>query len=77
LEPDLTILVRVEPEVAAERGGEGDRFEAEGLEFQRAVAAGYEAVAAENPERVVVVDGEGSEGEVHGRVMALVRERQP
>ncbi len=75
LEPDLTLLIQVDPEVAAARGTEGDRFEGEGLEFQRAVAAGYDEIAAENPGRVAVIDGEGTEEQVHERVMTAIRSR--
>jgi dTMP kinase len=75
LEPDLTILVRVDPEVAIARGAEQDRFEREGIEFQRAVAAAYDGIAAGNPERVEVIDGDGDVEAVHARVMAAVRAR--
>lgn len=75
LEPDLTLLVRVEPELAAGRGSEGDRFEREGIEFQRVVARAYDKIAENNAGRVVVVDGEGDVDEVHERVIAIVRDR--
>ncbi|HZA59822.1 MAG TPA: dTMP kinase, partial [Solirubrobacterales bacterium] len=46
--PDLTVLLRLHPEVAAERiaaeGRAADRFEGEGMELQRRVAEGYEEV---------------------------------
>ena len=82
--PDLTVLVRVDPDLAAARGagrldlGEADgedRFEAAGLDFQRAVAAAYDELAARETDRIVVVDGEGEPEEVHRRVMAAVAER--
>jgi dTMP kinase len=75
LEPDLTILTRVDPDVAAGRGNEGDRFEAEGVDLQRSVADAYDAIAAANPRRIAVVDGEGAIEEVHESVMAVVRDR--
>jgi dTMP kinase len=49
-----------------------DRFESEGLEFQLRVAAAYDELAARHPERIVVVDAEGSIEEVHRRVMEAV-----
>jgi dTMP kinase len=59
LKPDLTLLLRIDPELAAKRlSGEADRFEAEGLEFQRAVAAAYDELAAANPQRIVAIDAE-------------------
>src|SRR5207244_7847444 len=38
--PDVTFLLDVPPGIARRRGGEADRFEREGEELQRAVAAG-------------------------------------
>jgi dTMP kinase len=73
--PDLTILLRVDPEVGLGRAAGEDRFEAEGLELQRAVAVAYEEIAKIASDRVVVVDGEGPVEEVHGRVMEAVRSR--
>ena len=77
LEPDLTLLLRIDPQLAAERRGGSDRFEAEGLELQRAVADAYEKLAARHPERIVAVDAGGTVDEVRQRVMAIVRERRP
>ena len=56
---------------AGERGGPraSDRFEREGPVFQERIAAAFEAIAAAEPERVVVVDAEGSVEEVHARVV--------
>jgi dTMP kinase len=76
LEPNVTLLLRIEPELAAERGGAGeDRFEREGLEFQRAVARAYDEIARREPERVVVIDAARPIEAVHTDVMAAVRER--
>jgi dTMP kinase len=73
--PDLTILLRVDPEVGLGRSAGDDRFEAEGLELQRAVAEGYEEIASIAADRVVVIDAAGSVEEVHERVMEVVRSR--
>jgi dTMP kinase len=73
--PDLTILLRVEPEVGLGRADGEDRFESEGLELQRAVADAYEEIAKIAADRVVVVDGAGEVEEVHERVMHAVRDR--
>jgi len=76
--PDRTVLLRVDPELARGRqGDDSDRFESEGIEFQRAVAAAYDEIAARHPERVLVVDAQGSPAEVHERVMAAVRNERP
>lgn len=75
--PDLTLLLRVEPEVGLGRAEGSDRFEAEGLELQRAVAAAYEEIAVVARDRVVAIDASGSVDEVHERVISAVRDRQP
>ena len=75
--PDLTLLLRIDPELAAERQGDGsDRFEREGVEFQRRVAAAYDELAERHPERIVVIDGAGEVGEVAARLRAAVEERR-
>jgi dTMP kinase len=83
--PDLTLLLRIDPGAAEHRGqqrlaaGEddgSDRFESEGIDFQRAVAGAYDDIAARHPDRIVVVDAEGPPNEVHERVMAAVEERR-
>jgi dTMP kinase len=83
--PDLTLLVRVDPETAADRGqqrlaaggsGVADRFEARGIEFQRELAAAYEKLADRHPERIVPIDGEGDPDQVHTRAMQVVRSRR-
>jgi dTMP kinase len=73
--PDVTVLLRIDPELGLARAQGDDRFESEGLELQRAVAEAYEEIAEVARDRVVVVDGSGSVEEVHERVMTAVRER--
>ncbi len=72
LRPELTVLLRIDPEQAAQRRGADDRFEREGIELQRLVAAAYEKLAQWDPDRIKVVDGAGSVEEVHGRVIDVV-----
>ena len=73
--PDLTLLLRVDPEVGLARAGGGDRFEAEGLGLQRRVAEAYEEIVLTAADRVVAIDAGGGVEEVHERVMAVVRDR--
>ncbi len=73
--PDLTVLLRVDPEVGLGRAEGKDRFESEGLELQRAVAQAYEEIAKIASDRVAVVDGDGTVEEVHERVLEAVRAR--
>jgi len=57
IEPTLTFLLDIDPGVAIERIQRAhDRMEQQGLEFARAVRAGYLAEAARRPDRIVVVD---------------------
>ena len=82
--PDVTVLLRIDPDAAENRGqqrlAEGaedgsDRFESEGIELQRAVAAAYDELAERHPDRIEVVDGNGTPAEVHERVLKVVRSR--
>jgi dTMP kinase len=76
LEPDLTILLRISPELAVKRSGGGDRFESEGIEFQRAIARAYDEIAARHPDRVVVIDGEQDMEAVTAEVREVVWQRR-
>jgi dTMP kinase len=73
--PDVTVLLRIDPEAAASRIGRrtADRFEGEGIEFQRLVAEGYDEVARRHPERVRVVEASGDRDAVHAAVLAEVQ----
>ncbi len=73
--PDLTLLLRVDPETGLDRADGEDRFEQEGLALQREVAAAYEEIAIIASDRVVVIDATGTVEEVHERVLGAVRER--
>jgi dTMP kinase len=57
VEPDVTLLLRIDPSVGLARiaGREADRLEGAGLEFFGRVAQTYDVLAAENP-RYVVLD---------------------
>lgn len=70
--PDLAIVVDVPLAVAAARRAPApDRIEAEGEAFHARVAQGYRELAERFPGRVRLVDGSGSPGEVHARVLAV------
>ena len=74
--PDLTLLLKVEPELSLGRAGGKDRFESEGLALQRAVARAYEEIAIIASDRVVVIDADGTVEEVHERVMEAIDEHR-
>jgi dTMP kinase len=73
--PDVTVLLRVDPETGLGRADGEDRFESEGLDLQRAVAEAYEEIAMVAADRVVAIDAAGSVDEVHERVLEAVRAR--
>ncbi|MBS1879591.1 MAG: dTMP kinase [Actinobacteria bacterium] len=69
--PDLTLLLKLDPEDSIGRAVGEDRFEAEGLLLQQTVAAAYDEIA-QISDRMVPVDATGSVEQVHQRVMAAV-----
>jgi dTMP kinase len=74
--PDLVILMDVAPGVAASRlGRELDRLELAGDGFHERVADGFRQLAAADPQRWAVVDGDGAVDEVEARVRAVVTAR--
>ena len=74
IEPDLTFVIDLDPDVALARGlarhsGE-DRFESLGAGFQHRLRAGYLALAAQFPARVRVISGDASPEAVAEQVHA-------
>ena len=77
LQPGLTILFDVAPEVAANRVAQArsaDRFEAEPIAFFGAVRAMYLKRAAANPARFFIVDGEQPRDAVSEQLNHLMRQ---
>ena len=76
LEPDLTFVIDIDPEISLRRGqargGNEDRFEGMGLDFQRRLRDGFRALADEAPQRIRLIDGSGSEDVVAARVLAAL-----
>jgi dTMP kinase len=78
LQPDLTLLFEVPPQVAAQRlaqAREPDKFESQDVAFFERVASGYAARVAADPKRFARIDGHQSMDQVRADVMAAVRER--
>jgi dTMP kinase len=74
--PELVVLLEVPEAVANGRmPGDRDRLEQVGADFERRVREGFGELARTEPERWVIVDGEGSIDEVSERVAAVVAER--
>jgi len=80
-EPDLTVLVDMEPNTglarALARQGHEERFEAFGADLQHAMRAGFLDLAKEQPDRCVVVNGAGSIEDVAQAVFAAVMPHLP
>ena len=68
LAPDLTVILDVPVELGLERitlrrgAAAPDRFEAEDVEFHQKLREAYLAIAAEEPQRCVVVDASAAQG---------------
>lgn len=85
--PDLTILVDCDPHIGLERarqrieatsGPREERFELEELAFHQRVRAGYQQLAADQPERFLIIDGsdtiEGIFATISSQVLARIPE---
>ncbi len=62
LAPDRTLLLRIDPSAGLGRIADrpADRLEQEDVAFFEAIAAAYDALAAEEPERIAVIDASQS-----------------
>ncbi|MBC8194533.1 MAG: dTMP kinase [Acidimicrobiia bacterium] len=70
---DLVVVIDVDDETARSRlGGALDRIEQAGDDFRHRVVDAYRAMARSEPERWLVVDGNGSVEEVADRVAVAV-----
>jgi dTMP kinase len=79
VEPDLTLILDMDPATALERGlarGSGeDRFEEFGLPFQERLRAGFLALAREAPGRCVVIDATDDPDRVAAEIARTVDAR--
>jgi dTMP kinase len=82
-DPDLTLILDLDPERALARGASRDaasggaeaRFERFGLGFQSRLRAAFRAIAEAEPARCAVIDAEGPAEAVAARVRAAVAAR--
>jgi len=77
--PDRTLLLTVDPEVAAARlalrdGENADRIGGRSADYHASVGAAFRRFAAAEPGRFSVIAAEGTPGDVHGRIMAAIAE---
>ena len=79
-QPDLTLVLDVEPRVALERASRrenrrhsrGSRFEAEGVKFHERVRVGYLEIARKEPQRVRVIRADQPVAEVAREIASAV-----
>ncbi len=75
-EPDLTLIIDTDPDMALQRGlarGSGeDRFEDFGIDFQHKLRAGFQALAKDFPQRCRVIDGNTGAQDVGAAVEKIV-----
>lgn len=79
IEPDITLILDMDPEIALERGlarrsGE-DRFEDFGLPFQHKLRAGFRALAQEMPDRCILIDAGRDADAIAADVLKAVSQR--
>lgn len=80
LKPDLTIILDVPVEVGLKRAatrrgaGEPDRFESEDIKFHQDLRDAYRQIAAEDPDRCVLIDASASPDAVAAQVWTALRD---
>ena len=76
--PDVTFLLDVRAEAGlqrAEKRGGAARFEKKGAAFHQTLRDGFLALANENPQRIVLIDGEDTFDNVWGQIEAELGRR--
>lgn len=80
-EPDLTVLIDMDPAVglsrALSRNGSEERFESFGEDLQQKMRAGFLALAQEFSSRFVVIDGDGQPQNVAAKVLSAITPNLP
>jgi dTMP kinase len=89
LTPDLTLLLlpdldlsldrarRRNRRMARSKGSDENRFESEDQAFYTRVLAKYREIAAREPARMAVIDGDASISEVHRKILQVIETRLP
>jgi dTMP kinase len=65
-----TFLIDLDPDLCFSRVVDPNRMEGKGVEFQRRVRSGFLDLAKKYASRFAVIDGAGTETEVHERVLS-------
>lgn len=80
-DPDVTVLIDMDPEIglarAKARSTNEERFEDFGLQFQQTMRAGFLALADEYSNRFRIIDGQGSPQniakEIYAQIAAVIK----
>ncbi len=77
--PDLTLILDLPAALglarAARRSGDADRFERLDAAFHERLRQGFRQIAADHPERCLLIDAAGDQDTVHRAVLAAVAAR--
>ncbi len=75
--PDLTIYLDLDYSQTLSRCNNriNDRIERSGREFYDKIANGFRELAKQFPERIMLIDADGEIGEVHNRILAIVKQK--
>jgi dTMP kinase len=71
LKPECTVLIDIDPAVGLARAQDQNRFEKEGLAFQKKVRAGFLKAKSENPKRWIVIKPGKKNPQELGRELVL------
>lgn len=77
LAPDITIVLDGDPQILVKRRdarGVTDRYEEQGLELQYKLRDAFSKLAEAEPERMRIINAEGSEEQVNNAIMAAIEE---
>jgi len=77
MKPFLTFMLDLDVEEGLRRNRQArktDRFELETIEFHNRVRKGFHQIAAQEPERIKVIDASKSTGEVSREIISIIEE---
>lgn len=78
LKPHLTVMLDIDPEVGLRRAKDGNRFEEEGVAFQKKVREGFLKSKKEDPRRwLTIASQDGTPIENANKVLKLLIKRFP
>lgn len=73
IQPDITIILDINPEIALQRAEDANRFEAEGLEFQQKVRQGFLELAENSPRHHIIRADNLTPDEVHQQILKIIQ----